>query len=242
LRVEDSSSSTGRGGATNSIAVPTATATPGSIASQTQTSTVSAASSAGGGEIGGSQQTTTATNASQAVASANGLSTGAKAGIAVAAVAIALIAILVAFLFWRRRRRAAKSSPTLGYANNSTERDLQGEKEMNVVNTSTAYTPVEHHGGFEDSIPTQHSPRSYGAGPVAAVAAGVGGAAAATAAHGSHNEEPYRDVPTSPQLSNETPVSDHAVVDRGMSAAEQARWDEEEARLDAAIAEAERRK
>lgn len=230
-----SSSSTGRN-------IPTAPNQSIPQATSDVLTVSSSATSAGGASStsSGVVATPTATNDASAgtvssESGGGGLGTGAKVGIAVGVVAAALIAALIAFLFWRRKRRSDKESTGMAYANNlnSTERDLHAEKEMNVVNTTTAYTPVDNHGSFDETEAAHRSPHSYNTVPVGA------GLAAGVAA--GHHEDSYRDVPNSPPVRSASPVSS-GPAERAMSPEEQARWDEEEARLDAAIAEAERRK
>jgi hypothetical protein len=192
----------------------------------------------------------------------SGLSTGAKVGIAIGAVGFALLVLIVALLIWRRSRqrqlRALPDGMPYSHEIDSTNRDFTAEKEMHVINS-----PVDTlHNGYSSIPPVaetqSRSPRSSYPLPDDHAA---GGAAPYTDTHpgsyGSGYEDSASPVQES-QASMPPTAAAGAAIQRkpvgapsgptrhlrepGMSDEEVARLEEEERRLDEAIAEAERRR
>jgi len=155
-------------------------------------------------------------------------------------VVVGVAAILAAaFFVWRRKnqqKRNAVAGTGYSQAMNGTEAKLHEEKEMRAIENggTTSYTPVEHHAGFEDVSPVAPSSRDSNHSWTHAGEAGDGINVL---------EEPYQDdapeTATRTQAQQAVPAHE-AARHASMSSEEQARWDEEEARIDEAIAAAER--
>lgn len=171
--------------------------------------------------------------------SSNGLSSGAKAGIAIGVVAA--VALLASLFFFLRRRRSRRSSPATGsemaYVDNGTHpsaSDLRAEKDLNVVSASArtnSYKLVDGNG--ETQGRHGNGSRHIGQRRFDEYADEEG-----------HQSAPPAAVvpPRKPLVGSQSvAASTSSGSVEGMSAEERARWDEEEARLDEAIAEAERR-
>jgi len=194
------------------------------------------------------------------------LSTGAKVGIAIGAVGFALLVLIAALLIWRRSRqrqlRALPNGTPYSHEIGSTNRDFTAEKEMHVINS-----PVDTlHNGYSNIPPaaeTQNrSPRGSWATPDDHAATSAAATAAPyTDAHRGSYGSGYEDSASPVQDSQAHmphPAAAGAAIQRkpvgaasgpthhlrepGMSDEEVARLEEEERRLDEAIAEAERRR
>lgn len=222
---------------------------------QTPTSTITRASSSSTAQVAtstagiGGQVTVTTTPGPTAtlVESSEvpgGLSTAAKAGIGAGVGVVALIALVALFFFfWRHKKNRSRAAPAgmaYSHANEVDSRDLHTEKEMNVVTGGGVYSPIERHTGFESPPPAQHVRDPY-------------------TSEQYHSQEPSPNEGMPPEQPRDwqggdaqaayenvplAPVSLTAahLQEPGMTAEEIARLDEEERRIDEAIAEAERRR
>lgn len=139
---------------------------------------------------------------------------------------VAILVVLGALLFCRRNRKRSRTTPagsSYGHVLGAHDRELQAEKEMNVVSSApAAYEPIDRHPGFENHSPvgqTQEEPRGW--------------------YENGEDAQEYHDEPQTPAYGGAAGVSH--LREPGMSPEELARLDEEERRLDEAIAEAERR-
>lgn len=230
--------------------VPIITAFPGPSTSTTESagSSSSASSPISAGSISSSNS--------------SGLSTGAKVGIAIGIVGFALLILIAALLIWRRSRqrklRALPDGMPYSHEIDSTNRDFTAEKEMHIINSPvdtlhngySSIPPVaetqgrsqrgshplpDDHAAAGAALYTDAHPGSYGSGyedsasPVQESQASMQPAAAASTAI---QRKPVG-APSGPTQHLREP---------GMSDEEVARLEEEERRLDEAIAEAERRR
>jgi len=113
------------------------------------------------------------------------------------------------------------------HAGNGVDGDVQEEKELNVISTNpAAYEPVDRHDGFEDLPPPPmiraHEPEEGSSWEEHGVLA-----------------EAHQDMPHTAEY---TPSGVDHLMEPGMGPEELARLEEEERRLDEAIAEAEQRR
>lgn len=240
-----------------------------SISTDSVTPAVSGGSS-GSSTPGSTSSTITATPTPTAVTtsisatpsgSSRGLSTGAKVGIAIGSVGFVLL-VIAALLFWRRNKKRQAYAYPGGPAYNSQdfpsgERDIHAEKEMNVMSTtSSPYEAVESHSGLAN-IPAVVHESGHGDQRQGQRESWIG----------SDQErdvggitESYHDNPSAPPAVPTPPPNNSSAYsptqaqaqpvtggvshlhEPGMGPEELARLEEEERRLDEAIAEAERRR
>jgi hypothetical protein len=204
------------------------------------TSTNSAVSSATQSNIG-----------SVASPSSNGLSGGAKAGIAVGVVGGVLLVLLAAFFLWRRNRKhmAYDYPQGIPYSNqdlNSPDRNPHAEKELNIINNAVPYEPTGGHSDVANAPNAVHDRQHMESNSWM----GAAGSEHTGNADLYHDIAPPR-APTPPPNHSQPPVlaqaappgvAAHHLHEPGMSPDDLAKLEEEERRLDEAIAEAERRR
>jgi len=191
---------------------------------------------------------TTTSLAPSAGAFNSGLGVGAKAGVAIGVTAFAFVAMIAGLLLWRRNRKQSHGVPsgrpydrTLG----GTHRDVQAEKEMNVINIQpAAYEPLDGHAEFANAPSVTHSPivdeheQHEVDGPQEWSGHDIG---AQGLQYNNSIDHGTSSLPMPYITTGHNATSVSHLREPGMSAEELERLDEEERRLDEAIAEAERR-
>lgn len=165
-----------------------------------------------------------------------GLTAGAKAGVGVGAAA-AVIIILALILIWLRKRKRSRARAGGYLEPTRSERELKEKEGVGIVAHST-------HGSTSQIAGSEAAGMGAGAGVARSGSyhlgddrSGLGGGAAAPAV----GKKPIAGAAGAEDLENGR-ESRASVPTQTLSEEERARWEEEERRLDADIAEAERRR
>jgi hypothetical protein len=209
--------------------------------------------------------TSTSTVAPTSKSSSGGLSVGAKVGIAIGALAIAFILLLLALFFLRRKHRSRRQTNLVEYKSAPEQamltRDMHTDSFQSRNNIlaekeeiASFTTPLHNQNGsgnggpvlaavprrkpIDSNAPVSQPTSSSGANPN--ISRGLSTMSRVSEPNTARSVDAYQDHPTSHSGGNGG-TSVPFLREEGMTPEEVARLEEEERRIDAAIAEAERR-